>query len=119
MGALRDLIKAIDLLADSLFGLTTELALIRKDKAEEKKPFKIADTPTKVYISGPISSEFTATLQAGRNRWTPEEEQIILAGYANGLKPKAIRVALEARGVKRGEHAIVDHMHELRKKAKK
>ena len=113
MGALRDLIKAIDLLADSLFGLTTELALIRKDKAEEKKPFKIADTPTQFYTSATIAPT------PGRNRWTPEEEQILLAGYANGLKPKAIRVALEARGFKRGEHAIVDHMHELRKKAKK
>ena len=113
MGAIRELTKAINVLADSVFGLTTELAIIRKDKAKEKMPFKTSETTAKVFTGCTIEPT------PGRSRWTKEEEQIILAGYENGLKPKAIRDRLAALGFKRGEHAIVDHMHELRKRAKK
>lgn len=56
--------------------------------------------------------------QAVRNKWTAKEEELLIGCYAKGWKPRAIREFMEREGFKRSEHAIVDHMHDLRKRMK-
>ena len=53
-----------------------------------------------------------------RNRWTSEEEEIVLYGYANGWSAKAISHYMGLKGYTRSPHAIVDHKSELMKRSK-
>ena len=89
--------KAVERLADALYGLTAELALIRKAMVGRQAEAATTQKPA---------------------RWTDREEEIVRAGYNAGLYPDAIREALQGEGFHRTAHAIVNHMHELRKREK-
>jgi len=56
--------------------------------------------------------------QTNRKKWTSKEEELLINCYAKGWKASAIRDFMEREGFKRSEHAIVDHMHDLRKRMK-
>lgn len=59
-----------------------------------------------------------APAKMARNRWTSEEEEIVLYGYANGWSAKAISHYMGLKGYTRSPHAIVDHKSELMKRSK-
>ena len=105
MGALRDLIKAIDLLADSLFGLTTELALLRKDMAEgrpfhfDAKKFTVDGSDPKVQEALGIKPQTAPEKTRKRYRGTYTDEQSISKRIGRKVTRGELKDAARAVGV--------------------
>ena len=117
----KKLIKSIDNLADAIDCLVEKLDAIF---IESKQPLltlgpglyreTISGADTEVQKRLGIKKE--GKKPSARRRWTSKEEALVIAGYSKGYAPAAIRDILKRNGYDRGEHAIVDHMCELRKK---
>lgn len=117
MGALKELTRAIDLLADSVFGLTTELALLRKDRAEGR-PFHFDAKKCAVDGSDPKVQEALG-IKPKSTRWSDVEEHILVEGYAMHMTPEMISRELARNGYYRSAKKCVGHMYDIRKRTRK
>ena len=112
MGAIRELTKAINVLADSLFGLTTELAIIRKDKAVFHESIDGNDPEVQKALG--IQGEKRVDVRHTKERWAFEENRFVNECIRAGMSPSTIQRGLHDLGYDRTLSAVKHKVHDYK-----